>query len=250
AAPPPNVVTAEVRFAPAAIAGDCLVVDAADDDDHARTVPSGSAASPPSAHHDEEDECPRWVYVTIELPPGIDPANIERGTVRLAGFIAPDPTYGTLVDEDHDGIRELKLRFAFRDVKERLAVGVNVLRITGRVAGSEFRGDGTVQVSTAAADLWFTPRTLSRGSNGDPVQSQITFHHGTTGCDVNPASLRLNETVAVQRFVSCHGGRITVKFDRSAVIAVLAVGNHVEVRVTGTIRGFAFIARDFIRVTP
>ncbi|HEY2946701.1 MAG TPA: CARDB domain-containing protein, partial [Vicinamibacteria bacterium] len=47
AAPPPNVVTAEVRFAPAAIAGDCLVVDAADDDDHARTVPSGSAASPP-----------------------------------------------------------------------------------------------------------------------------------------------------------------------------------------------------------
>jgi hypothetical protein len=33
------------------------------------------------------------------------------------------------------------------------------------------------------------------------------------------------------------------------VIAVLPAGGHVEVRVTGTIRGFAFMARDFIRVT-
>ena len=249
-APPPSIITAQVRFTPSAIEGACLVADDDDDDDNARPGPPGSGVSPLSDHHDEEDDCPRWIYVTIELPAGMDPAAIERGTVRLAGSIAPDPTYGTLVDQDHDGLRELKLRFAFHDVKGRLAAGANVLRITGRVAGSELRGDGTVQVSALAADLWLTPRTLSRRSKGDPIQAQLTFHHGTRGCDVDMASLRLNETVPAQRKVSCEGSRITVKFDRAAVIAVLPVGDHVEVRVTGTIHGFAFIARDSIRVTP
>ena len=249
-APPPSIITAQVRFTPAAIEGGCLVAEVDDDDDHALRAPPRSGLSPLSEPHDEEDGCPLWIYATIELPAGIDPAAIERGAVRLAGSIAPDPTYGALVDEDHDGIRELKIRFAFRDVQRRLAVGANVLRITGRVTGSEFRGDGTVQVSVVAADLWFTPRTLSRRSKGDPVQAQLTLHQGATGCDVSLASLRLNDTVPAQRMVSCHGGRITVKFDRAAVIAALPVGDHVEVRVTGTIRGLALIARDFIRVTP
>jgi subtilase family serine protease/flagellar hook assembly protein FlgD len=250
-APPPAVIPAEVRFTPATIDGACLVVEVAGD----RPDPYQPAASLLPNHDDDDDDddddgCPRWVYATIELPAGVNPGAIERSTVRLAGSIRPDAGYGSLVDDDRDGLRELKLRFAFRDMRGRLTVGSNVLRITGRVAGTEFRGDGTVLVTALEADLWFTPRTLNRTSKGDPVQARLTFHADATACDVSLTSLRLNDAVPVQRKVSCQGSRMTVKFDRAAVIAVLPVGDHVEVRVTGTIHGLAFTARDFIRVIP
>jgi subtilase family serine protease/fibronectin type 3 domain-containing protein len=252
-APPPAVIPAEIRFTPATIDGVCLVAEV--DDDRRDPHRPGASLLPNHADDDdddddEEDDCPRWIYATIELPAGVDPAAIEQSTVRLAGSIRPDAGYGSLVDEDRDGLRELKLRFAFHDVRERLTVGSNVLRITGRVAGTEFRGDGTVLVTALEADLWFTPRTLNRKSQGDPVQARLTFHADATACDVSLNSLRLNDAVPVQRKVSCEGRRITVKFDRAAVIAVLPVGDHVEVRVTGTIHGLAFTARDFIRVIP
>jgi hypothetical protein len=253
-APPPDVIPAEVRFTPATIDGECLVAECDDDrrDPHDRpdlgVLPRHGDDD--DDDDDEEDDCPRWIYATIELPGAFNPAAIERGSVRLAGSIRPDTGYGSLVDDDRDGLRELKLRFAFRDVRGRLTVGSNVLRITGRVAGTEFRGDGTVLVTALEADLWFTPRTLNGKSQADPVQARLTFHADATACDVSLTSLRLNDTVHVQRKVSCQGSRITVKFDRAAVIAVLPVGDHVEVRVTGTIHGLAFTARDFIRVIP
>jgi hypothetical protein len=43
-------------------------------------------------------------------------------------------------------------------------------------------------------------------------------------------------------------GEIKVKFPRSAVIDLLPAGNHVPVRVTGTVAGTFFEGVDFIRV--
>jgi hypothetical protein len=243
----PDVVTAEVRFTPATVSAACLLAEGDDE-----RWPHGPAFGRRLTHGEGEDgsECPRWLYATIELPSGFDAAAIERATVRLAGAVGPDPTYGALVDEDHDGRRELKVRFVFGDVRPRLVVGTNTLRVTGRVGAAELRGDSTLPVTALVADLWFTPRTLNGKSRGESVQARLTFPAGVAACEVASASLRLNETVPAQRKVSCDGRRFVVKFDRDAVSAVVPVGENVELRVTGVIRGVAFTARDYIRVIP
>jgi hypothetical protein len=55
--------------------------------------------------------------------------------------------------------------------------------------------------------------------------------------------------VPVKRVVSSSRDKLIVKFDRAAVLGVLPDGERVEVRVSGTVAGQAFTARDFIRVT-
>ena len=67
--------------------------------------------------------------------------------------------------------------------------------------------------------------------------------------DIDVTSLRLNETVPVKRVVSSSRDKLIVKFDRAAVLGVLPDGERVEVRVSGTVRGQPFTARDHIRVT-
>src|SRR5262249_53131207 len=238
-APPPGLITAQVRFTPAAIDGECLLSEGHDGD---------------GVDHDDDDDdgghaCPRWLYATIELPAGNDPSGIARASVRLAGSVPPDPGFGAFVDEDHDSLRELKLRFAFREVRPRLTIGSDTLRVSGRAGESEFRGDGAVQVSSLDVDLYFTPRTLNRRSQGDPVQARLTFRPGVGACEVSLPSIRLNGAVPALKRISCDGNRVTFKFDRSAVAAALSPGDHVEVTVTGSIRGLDFRARDSIRVT-
>ena len=59
------------------------------------------------------------------------------------------------------------------------------------------------------------------------------YHHAN-GCDLDYAEHDLDE--------------IKVKFDRSSVIAVLPVGDHVPVHVTGRVGGATFEGVDFIKV--
>jgi hypothetical protein len=54
--------------------------------------------------------------------------------------------------------------------------------------------------------------------------------------------------VPVKRVVVNKGRDLVVKFDRSAVIGVLPLGDEVEVRVTGTLQGLPFVGVDHIRV--
>jgi hypothetical protein len=214
---------AEVRYAPRTIAGECLPACACG------------------------NGCPTWFYANVELPPGHDPAAIEVATVRLGGSVSPDRSFHTIVDDDQDGIPEMRLRFEFARVRPLLALGSTTLALTGRTAGVEFRGSDRIEVAPLQVSLRVTPRTLNRRSQGEDVQARLSFHGCAMGADVDVASLRLNGVVPVKRVVTIQGNELKVKFDRAAVAAILPVGNHVEVRVTGTVAGLAFAAVDQIR---
>jgi hypothetical protein len=97
--------------------------------------------------------------------------------------------------------------------------------------------------------MMFTPQTLNRRSHGADVQVQLTLCCDVKARDVLVSSLRLNGRVAPTRVTVSSTHKLIVKFDRAAVIAILPVGEHVEVRVTGTAGRLSFEGRDVIRVT-
>jgi hypothetical protein len=130
-----------------------------------------------------------------------------------------------------------------------LTIGSNALVVTGKAGTTPFRGTGVVTIAALRVDLLITPRTLNRHSSGQDVQAQLTFHGGVLARDVDTASLRLNETVPILRVVSTQNSTLIVKFARSAVNAILPAGDHVEVRVSGTIKTLPFTSKDVIRVT-
>jgi hypothetical protein len=152
------------------------------------------------------------------------------------------------VDRDGDGIPEMELRFRFEKVRPLLAPGSNTLNLSGHAGNKEFRGSDTIVVTSLAADLRVTPRTLKQASSGEDVQARVTFREEADAEDVSISSVRLNETVPVKRVVLQHDHVLVLKFDRAAVENVLPVGDTVEVRVTGTLHGIAFTARDSIAV--
>ena len=212
-----------------------------------------STASPASARCPSppppRDACPLWLYATVELPGGLDPATIDVHTVRILGVIAADPSYRVFADRDGDGITEVELRFPFESVRSSLAFGANALALTGRAAGVELRGTGTLTVAPVAVNAWTTPRTLSRRHPSGEVQVRLTFRSPLRAHDVAIATVRLNDFVAVSRVVSANGAELVLKFPRPVVLGVLPTGAAVEVRVTGHVGQFLFTARDSIEVT-
>jgi hypothetical protein len=239
-APPPSVVVAEVRFDPAAVDGECLL------------------GSGPDAHHgdDHDDDggcrsssCPESLYVTVELPPGLDPSTIDLGTVRLAGSVPAAAGYFHLTDVDHDAVREAQFRFRWTKVVPVLRGGSNDLTVIGSTPSVEFRGTGRLDVRAIQADLHVSPQTLSRHSHGSDVEAQMTLCCDLDATEISAASLRLNGRLSPTRIVSSSRHKLVAKFDRAAVIAILPTGEHVEVRVTGTVRGVPFESKDTIRVT-
>ncbi len=251
----PAALVAEVRYHPAVIRGECLLPgrrghrDARD-----RRLWRGAEAGggAPEAFDGptcrRENECPEWLYATLEMPPAHDPATIDALSLRLFGSVAADPGYRATVDVDHDGLPELRVRFDFDRVVPHLSVGVQPATIVGRAAGVEVRGTGPIEVLPLGAQLRVTPRTLQRRSCGEDVLATLTFAEGLSASAVDVATVRLNGVVPVERVVRACGRELKVKFDRGAAIAVLPVGSRVEVRVTGTLRGVPFTGVDHIRV--
>jgi subtilase family serine protease/Tol biopolymer transport system component/fibronectin type 3 domain-containing protein len=229
ATPRPARMEAEVTFVPARIAGECL---------YAR---DRGIAPPPGT-------CPLWIESAIELPAGNDPATVDASTVRLAGSIAADPSYRTVADVDGDGVAEANVRFAFADASRVLAVGRDVLLVTGRAGGVEFYGSGTIDVAAVGGGLWMTPRTLQRRSQGQAVLARITLALPVRAADIDLSTLRLNGVVPVMRTIVVKDHELTAQFDRAAVIAILEPAEHVAVRVTGRIAGLPFEVADVIRV--
>jgi hypothetical protein len=247
---------AEVRFDPDRVRGECLVAsghdgDDDDDDDDDDDHDDHDDLDDRRSHSDDapdDDDCPRWIYATVELPAGVRPDELVRETVLLAGSVRADAGYDRVADRDGDGVPERKLRFRFAQLAPALRPGANTLTLTGRAAGRNVYGGATLAVDDLDVDLWFTPRTLNRRSNGQQVQARLTFRSGVTSAAVDIASLRLNDTVPIARVLSRQGDRLTVKFDRASVAALLPVGSQVPVWVTGTSGGVPFIARDVVRV--
>jgi hypothetical protein len=231
---------AEVRYAPAVIRAECLLPAAGDHHHDSRDAEPAEACQPV--------DCPEWLQATIELPAGYDPSSIDIASLRLLGSVAADPGYSRIVDTDHDGLAELRVRFAFDAVAPHLSVGVNLATIVGRAASSEVRGTGTIEVLSLSTDMRVTPRTLERRSSGEDVQARIVFADGVSASDVSIDSVRLNGQVPVDRVVLAKKRDLVVKFGRAAVIGVLPLGDEVEVRVTGTLGGMPFVGVDTIRV--
>lgn len=245
---------AEVRIDPATIQGECLLEPAC-----RKSCPLDPADRLPATDPDDDGRnvasprvrCPQWLLATVELPAGQGPGVIDRSSLRLAGQVPADPGYAQVVDSDGDGQLELEVRFAFEALVGLLEPGPNLLPLSGRTAGGQaFSGSATVTVLPPAVSLRFTPRTLQLSSQGQQVQAQLQVADCLDPRDISPASLRLNETVPIERVVASNRQKLIVKFDRAAVAAVLPVGDDVEIRVSGTIRGRPFVALDYIRVVP
>lgn len=193
-------------------------------------------------------DCLDWLMATLELPRGFDPGSIDVASLRLFGSVKADAAYRKIVDVDHDGLRELQVRFRFEEIEPHLSVGVNPATIVGRAGASEMRGTSAIEVLAVSADLRVTPRTLERRSCGDDVLARITFAEGVPASKVSVSSIRLNGVVPVKRVQVKEAG-LLLRFERAAAIGVLPPGDRVEVRVTGTLQGLPFAGVDFIRVT-
>lgn len=107
--------------------------------------------------------------------------------------------------------------------------------------------------STITAEIEFDPQTLNKKSNGNWVNVKIGLPPGLKAADVNISSIRLEGTVPAEASpISISNGQngdvLTVKFGRSAVIALLPSGDNVPVHVTGKIGSLLFEGVDFIRV--
>jgi len=135
-----------------------------------------------------------WVTAFIE-PHGFDPASIDPASVTLEGVHA-DPATASIVDHDTDGLPELEVRFARRDLDPFLAPGTVTLVMNGLLVGG-----GAV---SASADV-----RVIRPARG-PLAPWITPN------PMNPTgSLRFQTSVA---------GRVTVRlYDaRGRVVRTLA----------------------------
>jgi hypothetical protein len=169
-------------------------------------------------------------------------------SLRLFGSVPADPGYSRIVDVDRDGLPELRVRFRFDAVAPHLTVGVNTAIVVGRAGASEVQGTGTIAVLPLSTDLRVTLRTLQQRFSGEDVQARMTFAEGISAAEVSIPSVRLNGVVPVDRVVLARKRELVVKFDRAAVIGVLPLGDSVEVRMTGTLRGLPFAGVDYIRV--
>jgi hypothetical protein len=104
-------------------------------------------------------------------------------------------------------------------------------------------------VAAGAFDL--DPNTLNRSSNGNWATGYVTPPAGDPPTEIRTSSLLLERTVPVapNAPVSYSATYGTYKFDRSALQAILPVGNSVPVEVIGEVEDVTwFSAVDYIRV--
>ncbi len=98
----------------------------------------------------------------------------------------------------------------------------------------------------------FTPQSLNLRSRGRWVTCHLWLPAGYTGADVDTSSLLLLDAVGVSR-VQGNGRsqKVTMKFDRAEVQALLAPGPAVEVTLTGKLTdGTSIVGSDTIKVIP
>lgn len=104
-----------------------------------------------------------------------------------------------------------------------------------------------------SVEIEFEPETLNKRDEGEWVQVKIELPHGYQAEKIDLSTIRLVGTIPAElRPVRLqredHKEKLTVKFKRKQVIAVLPSGKHVPVHVTGMIGSTPFSGVDFIRV--
>lgn len=122
--------------------------------------------------------------------------------------------------------------------------------------GSEFAVTLGLVTPALAVGLDVTPDPLNLSSRGRWVTANLEPPPPFAAADIDVASIRMNETVAVDpgapTQLEDHDGdgvvSLIVKFDREAVAKTLAEGQDVTVTVSGTLGGQRFTGTDHIDV--
>ncbi len=87
-------------------------------------------------------------WITAYLTPGdFAPADIDLGSLRLAGSLAPEPKTPRVGDHDADGVQELALKFSRSGLAAILPDGLNTVELTGSLTtGDSFSGSAEIRV--------------------------------------------------------------------------------------------------------
>jgi hypothetical protein len=137
-----------------------------------------------------------------------------------------------------------------------LAMGV-VVSVDYAYVADERQGLRVIPIHYApmAATVDFDPNTLNLKSRGRWVTCYVELLDGCDVADVDIASVMLNGSVHAEESPSSIGDYdsdglpdLMVKFDRSAVGAILTIGQNVEITVTGNVGSQLFSGTDYIRV--
>jgi hypothetical protein len=90
-----------------------------------------------------------WITAYIELPLGYNVRDIDASTVRLIigeNEVPAERKPKEIGDYDHDGVRDLMVKFDRQAVQALLSVGEYELKVVGKVAGATFEGSDTIRV--------------------------------------------------------------------------------------------------------
>lgn len=119
--------------------------------------------------------------------------------------------------------------------------------------GSELTGDEFILQTATVID--FDPDTLNLASKGKFVTVYVELPPGYEVGEIDVATVMLNGTVPALNKPTQVGDYdgdgvpdLMVKFDRDAVQSILAVGEQVEITITGEVAGVTFEGTDTIRV--
>ena len=107
--------------------------------------------------------------------------------------------------------------------------------------------------ATITTQIEFDPQTLNKKSNGNWVNVKIGLPYGYKAIDIDISSIQLEGKIPAElrpTSIQCKvdGDTLMVKFQRSAVIALLPAGQQVPVHVTGKVGATAFEGVAIIRV--
>jgi hypothetical protein len=110
------------------------------------------------------------------------------------------------------------------------------------------------EISTAAlpvpAGMKVAPQSLNLKSKGKWVTVHLRLRNGMTAAEVKRTSLKLMDQIPVDKVLGGESpNKLTLKFSRSALQALLTPGPEVEVYLTGELKdGTAIEASDTIKV--
>jgi len=165
---------------------------------------------------------------------------------------------------DISGEHETQLWCMIQANQEPQGVYTNEWRVTLEAPGHallqhvRFNCQVALPPAPIAATLDFDPNNLHGGSHGSVVTCYVELPSGYDPVDIDVSTVLLNEAVpplpeptTLDDYDSDGVPDIMLKFDRSEVVAVLPIGDRVQVRVSGLLSdGTPFAGVDYIRVTP